>query len=49
MKQRLTGIDNRLVVPKVLGDRGGMDWEVGISKASYYVQNEEILFQHPTV
>ena len=44
---RLTGIENRLVVAKGEGEGGGMDWEFGISrcKLSYigWINNKVLL------
>ena len=36
-RNRLTDIENRLAIAKGLGARGGMDWELGLADANWYV------------
>ena len=36
-RNRLTNIENRLVVAKEEGDGGGMDWEFGVSRYKLFI------------
>ena len=36
-KQRLTDLENRLMVDKGEGGWEGMDWEFGLADANYYI------------
>ena len=36
---RITDIENRLVVAKGEGAGGGMEWEVGLANVSFYIQD----------
>ena len=36
-RNRLTDIENRLVVAKEEGDGGGMDWEFGVSRCKLFI------------
>ena len=47
-KTRFTDIENRLVVAKTAGGRGGMDWEFGISRCKLlyteWIKNKVLLY-----
>ena len=47
-RNRLTGIENRLVVAKGEGHQGGMDWEFGISRCKLvyigWISNKVLLY-----
>ena len=47
MKQKQTGVENRLVVAKGEGSRGGKDWEFGISRCKLligWINNKVLLY-----